>query len=257
MSSLSTVAPASVSRTGTDQVIPVPPVPPRIDEGADYDTCLGMLPADPSGAAAFAESWRGRGGGDGAAHCQALATVALGDPAGGAAALDRLAQGSRGPVAARASIAGQAAQSWLMAGQAESALASADTALGLYGDDPDLLMTHATAALLLSRADAAVADLDRVLTLDPTREDALVLRASAHRAMGAFGLAGRDVAAALALDPDDPDALLERGIVRQHGGDLDGARQDWERTMSAAPDTPAADLAQQNIALLEAGPETR
>ncbi len=240
-----------------DQVIPLPPVPPRIDDSSDYDTCLGMLPNDPAGAASFADSWRARGGGDGALHCRALATIALGDPALGAAKLDALSGASQGPVATRASIAGQAAQAWLMAGDAAHALASADMALGLYGDDPDLLMTHATAAAQLSQGDVAVGDLDRVLALDPTREDALVLRATAHRASGAFELAAADIAAALAIDPDDPDALLERGLVRQHHGDLAGARQDWERTMSMAPDTPAADLAQQNMALLEAGPDTR
>ncbi len=241
----------------SDQIIPLPPVPPRIDEGSDYEACLGMLPNDPSGADAYAEAWRARGGGNGALHCRALASVALGDPAGGAAALDDLARDGQASTVARASIAGQAAQAWLMAGDAARALASSGMALGLYGDDADLLMTHATSAAQLAQYDVAVADLDRVLTLDPTREDALVLRATAHRAAGAFNLAAADIAAALAIDPDDPDALLERGLVRQHHGDLDGARQDWERTMSMAPDTPAADLAQQNIALLEAGPDTR
>ena len=240
----------------SDDTIPLPPVPPRIDEGSDYDACLGMLPDDPSGAIAFAQSWRARGGGDGALHCHALATIAMGDPAGGAAFLDHLAQASRGSIAARASIAGQAAQAWLMAGDAQHSFASADIAVGLYGDDPDLLMAHATAAARLSRNDVAVADLDRVLTLDPNREDAFVLRATAHRASGEFDAAASDIEAALALAPDDPDALLERGLVRQHRGDLTGARQDWERAMSTAPDTPAADLAEQNIALLEAGPET-
>ncbi len=240
-----------------DQIIPLPPVPPRIAEGSDYETCLDMVSTDPSGADAFAQSWRARGGGDGALHCLGLATMALGDPAGGAAILDKVAAGGQGPVAGRAAIAGQAAQAWLMTGDARAAMASADMAVGLYGDDPDLLVTHATAALRLSLGDVAVADLDRVLTIDPTRQDALVLRATAHRSAGAFDLAAADVAAALAIDADDPDALLERGLVRQHGGDLDGARHDWERTMSMAPDSPAADLAEQNIALLEAGPDER
>ncbi len=237
--------------------IPLPPVPPRIAEGGKYDQCLAMVADDPSGALAFSDSWAAAGGGDGAAHCRALATAALGDPAAAAAQLDALAKASSGAIAARASIAGQAAQAWAMAGQGERAFDSAGLALDLYGDDPDLLIDHATAAVRLGRDVVALADLDRAIALDPNRADAWSLRASAHRDAGAFDEAARDVDAALRLDPDDADALLERGLLRQHAGDLDGARADWERTMSLSPDSPVSDLAEQNIALLEAGPAMR
>jgi hypothetical protein len=36
-----------------------------------------------------------------------------------------------------------------------------------------------------------------------------------------------------------------------------GARTDWERAISLSPDSATADLAQQNLALLEAGPVQR
>ena len=62
---------------------------------------------------------------------------------------------------------------------------------------------------------------------------------------------------ALAADPEDPEALLERGVLRQRRGDPAGARADWERAVELAPDTPAGELAQQNLALLDAGPERR
>ena len=60
--------------------LPVPPLPPRLAEGARYQQCLDMLDDDPRGALAMAESWpeatpESR---DGAAHCRALAEVALG-----------------------------------------------------------------------------------------------------------------------------------------------------------------------------------
>ena len=237
--------------------IPLPPVPPRIGEGGKYDQCLGMVPDDPSGALAFSEAWAQAGGGAGAAHCRALATAGLGDPAGAATLLDALATGGTGPVAARAAIADQAAQAWTMAGDPVRAFDSAGLALDLYGDDPDLLVGHATAAVRLGRDAVAIADLDRALALDPRRVDAWALLASAHRGVGAFDDAGRDVDAALRLDGDDPDALLERGLLRQHSGDLDGARADWERLMSLSPDSPVSDLAEQNIALLDAGPAMR
>lgn len=254
---MSTRDAAAVPPTANGTSIPLPPVPPRIDEGGKYDQCLAMVADDPSGALAFADGWAQDGGGDGAAHCRALATAALGDPASAASLLDALARDSHGPVAARASIAGQAAQAWAMAGQPERAFDSADLALDLYGDDPDLLVEHATAAVRLGRDAVAIADLDRALALDPNRAEAWSLRASAHRDAGAFDEAARDVEAALRLDPDDADALLERGLLRQHAGDLDGARADWERTMSLSPDSPVSDLAEQNIALLEAGPLMR
>ena len=58
---------------------------------------------------------------------------------------------------------------------------------------------------------------------------------------------------AIAIDPDNAEALLERGILRQRHGDVAGARGDWERAIALAPDRATADLAEQNLALLEAG----
>ena len=236
--------------------IPLPPIPPRIDESDQYDTCLGMVTDDPSGARDYAENWAQHGGGIGAAHCQALARIALGDPEGGAATLDDLA-GGEAPEAIRASLAGQAAQAWTMAEQPDRAFASATLALSLSGDDPDLLLTRATAAIALGRNADAADDLGRALALDPKREDALVLRARAERALQRYDAATADVTAALGMAPEDPEALLERGILRQWRGDLDGAREDWERARALSPDSGTADLAEQNIALLDAGPDDR
>ena len=59
--------------------------------------------------------------------------------------------------------------------------------------------------------------------------------------------------AALTAAPDNPEALLERGILHQLRGNEAQARADWERVVSVAPDSPAAELAQQNLALNEAG----
>jgi len=62
---------------------------------------------------------------------------------------------------------------------------------------------------------------------------------------------------ALKIDPDNPEGLLERGILKQMRGDLAGARLDWQQVIQLAPDSPAADLAEQNLALNEAGPQRR
>ncbi len=240
-----------------DAPLPVPPVPPRIAVGRDYETCLAMLPADPAGAGEFAEAWATRGGGEAATHCLALSRVELGDPERGAEMLQALAAGSHGDDAARAAVYGQADQAWFMAGRSDRAFASATQALLLSPDDVDLLMDRAIAAGSLDRYADALDDLARMLERDPHRPDALVLRATALRHLQRLDLAQDNIGRALALDPDNAEALLERGVLRQRRNDAPGARGDWERAITLAPDSGTADLAQQDLALLDAGPERK
>jgi regulator of sirC expression with transglutaminase-like and TPR domain len=75
-----------------------------------------------------------------------------------------------------------------------------------------------------------------------------------RRKLDQLELARADVSQALALDTNEPDALLERGILRQRLGDAAGARADWEHARDADPNSTIAELAVQNLALLEAGP---
>ncbi len=235
--------------------LPIPPAPPRIAEGRDYEACLDMLATDPSGADAMAASMAEAGGGEAAQHCHALAQVELGNTESGAALLDRLAAGSHANAASRAEVFGQADQAWTMSGRTDQAFVSASQALALSPDDPDLRIGHAIAALALRRFDVADDDLTRALEQDPKRADALTLRATAERNLGRLDQARADIDAAAALDADNPDTLLERGIIRQRQGDLSGARSDWERAAELGADTPTGDLAQQNLALLQAGPQ--
>ncbi len=249
--------PAPLDESQGAESLPVPPVPPRVAQGERYESCLAMLPNDPRGAELLAEQWQTAGGGAGAEHCLALARIALGDPEEGATLLEQIAGGSAAPGVARAVVYDQAGQAWLMAGQAGRAFAVATLAVDLAPDNPDLLIDRALAAEALSRWQDAVDDLGRALESDPRRPDALVLRGSALRQLGQLAQARADVERALALDPEDAEALLERGILRQRGEDRSGARQDWERAITLAPDSQAADLARQNLALLEAGPARR
>lgn len=237
--------------------LPIPPVPPRIAQGGQYESCLAMLSTDPEGARALAETWQTAGGGDAAEHCLALARIELGEPEDGATLLEKIGANSRGTAAARASIYGQATQAWLMAGDSDRAYAAATLALSLSPDDPDLLIDRAVAGGALQRWQDAVDDLTHALEVDPHRPDAMVLRGSAWRHLGHIELAEDDIARALAMDPENAEALLERGIIRQRRNDAQGARADWERAIALAPDSATADLAQQNLALLEAGPERR
>jgi tetratricopeptide (TPR) repeat protein len=248
---------SSDSDSDTEEVLPVPPIPPRIASGEDYERCLAMLGPDPTGAHDFADAWVATGGGDGAEHCLGLADVALGEADTGAARLDKLAQTSKAPASARASVFGQAAQAWMMAGEADRALASDTLALSMTPDDADLLIDRSVAEGTLEQYAAASDDLTRALELDPKRADALVFRAAAWRHLNKLDRAQDDIDRAFALDPEYPDALLERGILRQRRGDRTGARRDWERAVALSPDSATGDLAQQNLALLDAGPERR
>jgi tetratricopeptide (TPR) repeat protein len=232
--------------------LPVPPVPPRIAQGDQYDRCMDMLADDPAGADALATSWKG--GGEAATHCHALAQIELGNPAAGAALLTTLATTSTAPPEARAEVFGQAAQAWTMAAAAQQAYDAASQAIALAPEDPDLRVIHAIAALAMHKDQEAEEDLTDTLDADPKRTDALVLRATARRDMGHLAEASADIAAACKADPDNPDALLERGIIRQRQGDLQGAKSDWQRVEELSPDTPTGDQAQQNLALLDAGP---
>lgn len=230
---------------------------PRIAQGEDYDRCLGMLGTDPQGASAFADAWEATGGGDGAAHCHALAEITLGAPEKGADMLEKLGSSSQGQATARASLYGQADQAWLMAGDPGRAFGAATLALSLTPDDPGLLTDRSIASASLERYDDAVDDLTRALDLDPRRVDVLVFRGAAWRHLNQLGLAQDDIDRAFALDPENADVLLERGILRQRQGDREGARRDWEHAIALAPSSATGDLAQQNLALLEAGPSRR
>jgi tetratricopeptide (TPR) repeat protein len=247
----------SADAAETPVPLPIPPVPPRIAQGPQYEGCLEMLTYDPPGASAFAESWLTAGGGEGAEHCLALARIALGQDEAGAAMLEKLAATSKAPETARAAIYGQAAQAWEEMNDIPRALTAATLALSLSPDDPDLLIDRAVAAGALDRFQDSIDDLTRALDIDPSRLDAMVLRGSGWRHLGRLELAQDDIDRVLIADPDNAEALLERGILRQRHNDLDGARGDWERAASIAPDSATADLAQQNLALLEAGPERR
>ena len=235
--------------------LPIPPFPPRIAEGTEYETCLDTLASDPTGAVTMAETWQADGGGDGAMHCRGLALIASGNPASGAALLEQLAQHATLPPLGRAAVLSQAGQARLMVSQADKAQADATEALALSPADTELFIMRATADDMLGRFQDGIDSVSEALRLDARRPDALVLRAEMHRKLNQLDLAQSDVTRALVLDPDDPDGLLERGIIRQRMGDTAGARADWEHARGIDPDSTTADLAQQNLSLLEAGPE--
>jgi tetratricopeptide (TPR) repeat protein len=234
--------------------LPVPPFPPRIAEGDAYESCLATLANDPISAVSIAEAWQASGGGDAALHCRGLALIAVGKPAEGAALLEQLAASGNAAPLALASVLGQAGQARLMVAQADKAAEDTTKALRLSPDNADLLLMRATALSAGGKRAEAVDDTSAALRIDGQRIGALVQRAVLRRELGQLDLAQADIDRAMALDPDDADALLERGILRQRMGNIAGARADWERVRIVNPDSTTADLAAQDLSLLEAGP---
>ncbi|MFC7476005.1 tetratricopeptide repeat protein [Dankookia sp. GCM10030260] len=237
--------------------LPLPPDIPRIAAGPQYEECLGLLRQDPDGALAFAESWQAAQGGEGARHCGALALLGLGETEQAAERLELLARDSTGSATARAAIFSQAVQAWMLDNQSGRAFAAATMGLTIVPGDLDLMLDRAVALGTLGRFNEALEDLARVLEAAPDRAEAWVFRAASLRRLDKVDQASTAVDQALRLAPENAEALLERGIIRQLRGDARGARADWERVIEVAPDSAAADLAQQNLALNEAGPKRR
>lgn len=210
-----------------------------------------MIEQDPEGALGFAQKLNG----DAALHCQALAQIELGNAELGAPILMQIGQDAAEAPSARAAILGQASRAFLMIDQPTQARIATQAALALLPDDPDLHFDDALAAMTTKDFPAAVKDLDISLAADPKRSEALVARATSHRQLNQLPQALDDANQTLALDPNNQDALLERGIVEQRQGNPTAARADWVQVQQIDPDSNSADLATQNLALLDAAGE--
>jgi tetratricopeptide (TPR) repeat protein len=221
-------------------------------EQATYEHCLSLAESDPGAARDLAEHWQGRGGAHPADHCYAVALVGLKQYKEGATRLETLAQAMvHAPNSLRAEVLDQAAQAWLLSGDAPRAYSAETAALNLLPNDADLLVDRAEAAGSEGWYDKAVADLDRVLSSDPNRVDALIYRASANRQLGKLDLALTDIDRAVMVAPNSVSALLERGDILRLKGDVDGARKDWVRVSELAPGSAADAAAKTNIERLE------
>lgn len=239
---------------GAEPNLPIPPLPPRVANDPQYDRCLAQVTDDPQRAATDALAWQKASGGAAASHCLAMAELALGQVEPAARLLQTLASDTGAATLVRAAMYSQASQAWQIAGRADDALAAATAAVGLVADNPDLWVSFATAAAARKDYAASVDGLGRALVLDPSRADILVLRAGSNRLRGRLDAALDDVDRAISADPDNAEALLERGVLRQRRDDPEGARADWLRVVALAPESQAADLATQDLALLDAGP---
>lgn len=227
-----------------------------IDHQQEYAACMALTQSQPAVALESARAWQARGGSQAARHCAAVAMIRLGRYDEAAANLDALAQDlDPAEVDLRIGVLGQAGQAWLLAADAEHALAAQTAALALAPKNVELLIDRSISLATLTRYWEALDDLNAAHDLAPGRPDILIFRASAYRYLESVDLARDDVERALALEPDNPDGLLERGILHRIAGEPEAARTDWQRVLAVAAGTPAADMARDNLARLDGKPQ--
>lgn len=252
---------------------PAPSEPVAASTGGEWSfrRCTATLSDDPDGARDYAEDWQSHGGGLEAEQCDAMAQMELGDVATAATMLDHLAHvtdwssprqaGTQAPadtalaLSRRAGLAEQAARAWQADDSPRQALDSAAYGLTLRPDDAALKLVYARVAVELGQPARAVETLTPLPGSQMERDEALVARAAAWRQMGRIDKGMADINAALKDMPDNGAALLERGILYQRQGLMEAARADWQDVVAVAPDSDEADLARQDLSLLETDPE--
>jgi tetratricopeptide (TPR) repeat protein len=218
-----------------------------------YNRCMSLVETRPAEAQKLAMQARTSGGGYAAEHCEAAALLNLKQYDEAAKRFHDVAEGTTAEdVDLRAEAYDQAAEAWLLAQKPQNARGELDAGLKLTPKSVRLRVDRAQAEGLAHDFWAAIDDLNAALDIQPNLAEALVLRAAAYRQVDATDLAADDVTRAIALQPQFPDAYLERGTLRAIKGDYDGARADWGHVKELAPGSFSADLAQQDLAKLNA-----
>ena len=218
--------------------------------GQRYQSCLRTANLDPSRGLALATEWAKAKGGAPADHCAAVSLVELKRYPEAATRLDAL---GRAPDMGnlRPEIFDQAGNAWMMAGDADKAVASFSNALTLSATDADLYADLARAQAMRKAWSEVDADLNEALRLQPRRPDLLVLRASARDAEGKLKDARQDVDQALSIKPLMPEALIERGEIFKHVGDTEAARRDFESVLKVQKAGESADTARLELETLD------
>ena len=227
---------------------PATELTPRSEGARQYQACMALARQDPKAAHESALAWRQNGGGSPATHCIAVALLGLGQHHLSGQMLEELAERTAtSRVTLKAGLLSQAANAWLIAGQARRSEKLLSEALSLTPRNVDILIDRSVARATLEKYFDALDDLNEALEIMPGREDALTFRASAWRRVDALDLAEKDVAEALERRPDYPEALLERGLIHKTKGDIILARADWLRVLDIAVEGPLTEAARRNL----------
>ena len=209
-----------------------------------YTECMNLARREPARVLPAAEKWLAEGGGMGARHCVAIATLESGRHAQAAALLEAITRdmGQERP-GLRAELWVQAGQAWLDAGQATNSVTAQTRALELKANDADLWIDRGLSYAAQRAWPQAIADFDRAAGLDSNSVEALVLRAAAWRNAGDSAKALIDAGRALKMAPEHSEALLERGFALLARGDRQTASADFAKVLKLVP--PGSDAARR------------
>jgi tetratricopeptide (TPR) repeat protein len=233
-------------------------VPARADaDPARYQRCVLQVKANAQAALEAARSWESEGGSTPAAHCAALAFLAMGHAADAAARLRDLADNDRTiGKELRADLYDEAGNAWLVAEQPDRAISALSSAIKLTSEVNLPARTAATyysdrarALTLVGDNVGARRDLNHSIALAPTAA-ALTLRARIKRESKDLAGAANDIARALSLDGSFAEAYLERGRLEVGHGQRNAARQDFLKA-AMAQEGPIREEAQREMQALD------
>ncbi len=180
------------------------------------EQCIAQIDKDAEVAYQDGLSWLAKGNRPAARHCTALALIALGQEAEGAARLEELANApDAGGLEERGVYLTQSGNAWLMAGLPDQAIVTLTNAMKLRPDDGELYKDRARAYVLQKKWDEAGKDLDSAIQLSAGNAEAFRLRGHVLLKLNRLDDAWKDVETAMRLAPKDIDVIVLRGDVRE------------------------------------------
>ena len=185
-------------------------------EEQKHQQCIEKIDQDAEAAYQDGLSWLARGNRPAARHCTALALIALGQEAEGAARLEELANApDGGTLDERGVYLVQSGNAWLMAGMPDAAVVTLTNAIKLRPIDGELFKDRARAYVSLSKWAEAGKDLDQAIRLSAADAEAYRLRGLSLLKMNRLKDAWDDVQIAMRLAPKDLNVVVLRGDVRE------------------------------------------
>jgi tetratricopeptide (TPR) repeat protein len=180
------------------------------------EQCLDQIERDPETAYQDGLTWLSRGNRPAARHCTALALIALGQEAEGAARLEELANApDAGSLDARGVYLAQSGNAWLLAGMPDAAIVTLTNAMKLRPSDGELFKDRARAYLSLKKWGEAAKDLDSAMIMSAADAETYRMRGMARLKLNRLDEAWADVDAAMKLAPKDVGVLVLRGDIRE------------------------------------------
>lgn len=180
------------------------------------EQCVAQIDKDADVAYQDGLSWLAKGNRPAARQCTALALIALGQEAEGAARLEELANApDAGGVEERGVYLAQSGNAWLMAGLPDAAIVTLTNAMKLRPEDGELYKDRARAYLMQKKWNEAGTDLDSAIQLSAGNAEAFRMRGYVLLKLSRLAEAWKDVETAMRLAPKDVDVLVLRGDVRE------------------------------------------